>query len=351
MKILKKVRLYWLLQLLGWGTFIVLNLLYNYFDEGGVLYKMDYFYSILIGLIGISFSHFIRILIIRQNWFSDDFVGFFKKLFIVSLALGPIHMGLLYSFSFVCDQITIINLTALTFSAFALTFSVIYFTWGLIYFAFYFFRNFKKEEIKNLKHQVQVNEMMFNKLKSQLNPHFVFNSLNVIRALIDEDSAKAKKGVTMLSNILRHTLTIDDKKLITFKEEILLIKDYLELQKMRFEERLNIDIQTDEESLNFLVPPMLVQTLVENGIKHGISKLVKGGTISLQANADKDVLILLITNPGKYDYNNSSESGFGLKNSIERLYYLYGNDARIDIQNDLKTEEGKVTVKVIIPKK
>jgi LytS/YehU family sensor histidine kinase len=139
---------------------------------------------------------------------------------------------------------------------------------------------------------------------------------------------------------------MEKNKLISFKDEIKLVTDYLNLEKIRYEERLNFTIQQNSESSQFQIPPLLLQTLVENAIKHGISKLPKGGSIDIYSSENQQILEITITNDGKYEENIESDSGFGLKNSIERLKFLFGNSASLSINN----ENNKVVTHVIIPK-
>ena len=115
--------------------------------------------------------------------------------------------------------------------------------------------------------------MKWNLLKSQLNPHFIFNALNSIRALVDENPGKSKNAITQLSNILRNSLQIDKNRLTSFTDEMKTVQDYLELESIRFEERLEVDIKLHPNSDQFQIPPLMIQTLVENSIKHGISNL------------------------------------------------------------------------------
>ncbi len=135
-----------------------------------------------------------------------------------------------------------------------------------------------------------------------------------------------------MSNILRQTLNINQQKLISLSDELQLVNDYLSLEKLRFEERLNFKINIPSENLNYQIPPMLLQTLVENAIKHGISKLMKGGDVCLDAWEVADGLNITILNTGQYRPENT-ESGFGLKNSQERLDFIFKGLAKLDIQN------------------
>lgn len=348
----KKKRLYWGLQSLSWGTFTLAVFLFNYLITKKVLLT-DVFYSSLIFVIGLTLSHFIRFVFKLYNWHKSGITTILHKVAILSGLIGGTHVLLLYIISSIWDAGLINNFTVANFFGQSGTFGTIYFIWGILYFAVYFFRNFKKEEIKNLTQESKMNEIQLNKFKSQLNPHFIFNSMNGLRSLIDEDKDKAKEGITQLSNILRHTLTIDRKILILLEEELKLVRDYLELEKIRLEERLEFEIEHDVSSLHFQVPPMLIQTLVENGIKHGISQLMKGGRIHINCEIFDDVLLVKIENSGRYNPNKEtkledrSSSGFGLENSIQRLNLIFGDKASLSIQN---LEEDRVMTEIKIPR-
>jgi len=219
--------------------------------------------------------------------------------------------------------------------------------WSIIYFAYQFFERYRHEEIKNLRWEASKNEIELNKLKSQLNPHFIFNSMNSIRALIDEDPTKAKRSVTQLSNILRNTLMMGRKKTVSFEEEMKVVNDYIDLEKTRYEERLTFSEDISEESYSYQIPSLMIQTLIENGIKHGISKIPKGGKIELLAVIKEEMLCVQIENPGSLDENRLPETGFGIINTTQRLNLLYGDRAFFDISN---TDHHTVLTRVRIPK-
>lgn len=345
----KKKQMYWGFQILGWSTFTSLNLVFNYLSNGK-LSKGDLYYSIVIVLLGICCSHFVRFVFNLYGWRKENITRIFHKLAILSGLVGTLNITLLYLASSCWNYNLIDNFSNAEFFAQSGTFATIYFVWGIIYFAVYFFRNFKKEEIKNLTQQSKLKEIQLNKFKSQLNPHFIFNSMNGIRALIDEDTQKAKEGITQLSNILRHTLTIEKRSLIPLDEELKLVEDYLNLEKIRLEERLKFEINTSKKCHHYQVPPMLIQTLVENAIKHGVSQLIKGGRISIHCIAEDNYLEMTIINTGQYNPQNTNSelaSGFGLKNSKQRLEFIFGSQATFDIQN---LNENEVITKLKIPK-
>ena len=211
-----------------------------------------------------------------------------------------------------------------------INFSVIFFLWNLMYFGFKHFKNYKRTEINSLRYIAASRESELNNLKAQLNPHFMFNSMNSIRALIDENPTKAKLAVTQLSNILRSTLLMNKSQKIVLKSEIELVKEYLSLEKIRYEERLNYELKIDYAVLNHQIPPFIIQTQVENAIKHGISKLPGIGYITIEAFKLGDFLKIKVSNTGKLN-TEKPLTGVGFKNSIQRLELLYGVDGQIFI--------------------
>lgn len=204
------------------------------------------------------------------------------------------------------------------------------FIWTSLYYAFHYFERYNL----SLKYEVSLKRMELDRLKSQLNPHFIFNALNSIRALVDEDPARSKNAINHLSNILRSSLSADKSQLIPLKDEMATVIAYLAMETIRFEERLKTHCEVDLKTEAILVPPLMLQTLVENGIKHGISKLKKGGDLSLKAFIEKNLLIVEIRNSGQFEKKTSEGSGFGIKNTIQRLEIIYKNKAEFDIRNE-----------------
>jgi len=216
--------------------------------------------------------------------------------------------------------------------------------WSIIYFGFHYLENYKKTEIQNLRWEAASKDIELNKLKSQLNPHFMFNSMNSIRALIDENPAKAKEAVTQLSNILRNTLLMNKNKEIVLEEELRIVKDYLDLEQIRYEERLRYEMEIDPSSVTKLVPPLIIQAQVENAIKHGISKIPGGGVVKVKTKLEDNNLLLEVKNTGSLS-NEKSDTGFGFANSKQRLDLLYGGKASIEITEENSNE---VTVRIKI---
>ncbi len=344
---LNKKRLYWFFQIIGWLVYVVIVGIFNILT--GNQLTLELIYSLLaIYIIVLVVAHAYRSLVVKFNWMRFNILRLIPRILIATITSGIVVYVLK---SIVIEWLIVRNDYVFNLrDAFpsVISWTLLYLIWSLLYFLFHYVNNYKKEEIKNLKWQAAKNEMELNKLKSQLNPHFIFNSMNSIRALVDEDPILAKDAITQLSNVLRNSLLMGKQKLIPLSDEMKLVNDYLSLEKTRFEERLMIEQSVKEETLKFLVPPLMIQTLVENGIKHGTSKLPEGGKLQIYSHIDDDGgLKVVIYNSGKYDSFKKSETGFGLLNTKQRLELLYGNEAKFSIQN----EGDKVKTEIIIPNK
>jgi len=171
-------------------------------------------------------------------------------------------------------------------------------------------------------------------LKAQVNPHFLFNSLNSISALTSVDPRKARDMCVRLSEFLRNSLRLGERTSIPFSEELALTKTYLDVEQIRFGERLRVTQDFDTGCAYCEVPPLLVQPLIENSIKHGIATLVEGGEIAMSGRRLRDSVRIVIENPFDPDAPEMRRNGFGLASVRNRLHARYGGAARIDIQVD-----------------
>jgi LytS/YehU family sensor histidine kinase len=182
-------------------------------------------------------------------------------------------------------------------------------------------------------------------LKAQVNPHFLFNSLNSISALTTIDPSKAREMCIRLSEFLRHSLGLGERVSIPFVEELELTRTYLDVEQVRFGHRLRVAQDFDPLCADCEVPPLLVQPLVENAIKHGIATLVDGGEIAITARRSRDAMRVTIENPFDPDAPATRNSGLGLRNVRNRLETRYGNAARLDIQ----VEQNRYRVTLSLP--
>ena len=170
-------------------------------------------------------------------------------------------------------------------------------------------------------------------LKSQLNPHFLFNALNGLRSLIADEPARARESVTQLARLLRHALAAGDDDLVPLEHELEMVDDYLALESMRLANRLTVERDIDAAARQTRVPAMLLQTLAENGIKHGIAELNDGGTLRLSARIEGGMLVLRVENPRPTSASpheaDGGRRGLGIRNATERLRLLFGTRASL----------------------
>ncbi|MES1194597.1 MAG: histidine kinase, partial [Opitutus sp.] len=221
------------------------------------------------------------------------------------------------------------------------------------YFFYHIFERLNRLQVEQLQLATSVKEAELRALKSQVNPHFLFNSLNSLRALIDEDAPRAREAVTRLANMLRYSLQSGQQETVPFDEEIRIVEDYLALEQIRHESRLRVRWEVAAETRLLNVPPMLLQTLVENAVKYGISTRREGGELVISARLEGAALNIRVSNPGDLAAPTSvaaaragSSTGVGLRNASERLKLLFGDRASLAL---LSEPAGCVTADVLIP--
>lgn len=168
-------------------------------------------------------------------------------------------------------------------------------------------------------------------LKAQVNPHFLFNSLNSISALTSSDAAKAREMCILLGDFLRRTLGLGEKMAIPLDEEMSLIRAFLAVEKIRFGPRIEMEEAIAKDALDVQVPPLLLQPLVENAVAHGIANLVEGGRIRLDAHCNDGSVAITVENTFDPDAPPRRKGGVGLANVRQRLTARYGNAASFQV--------------------
>jgi hypothetical protein len=338
-----KNRLYWTLQIGGWVLFASTQIVSSVLAVGNITLDRIIFF-LYEALLCLFVTHAFRNFLNRNKWLFLGLPrlipGILISVVIMSLVVYFLRVPVSLLLGFFTKEIAfdlghILGLTA--------SYVFIFFLWSVLYFTYQYFERYNR----SLKYEASMIEIELNNLKSQLNPHFIFNALNSIRALVDENPAKSKQAINQLSNILRNSLATEKKGLTNFEDELKTVKDYLGLESIRFEERLKTEFDIHPESQNFLVPPLMIQTLVENGIKHGISKLTAGGIIQVKTSVEGDRLKIHIRNSGHLPNNTKrNKKGLGLKNTIQRLKLLYGTEASFKIVNE---NDKFVLTEIILP--
>lgn len=203
----------------------------------------------------------------------------------------------------------------------------------------------REAETREQEARALAREAELKALKAQINPHFLFNSLNSISALATVDGARAREMCIKLSDFLRSTLSLGDKTSISFKEELALARAYLDVEQVRFGARLRTSFQADPNCNGCIVPPLFLQPLVENAVKHGVAGMVDGGTIEVAACCQNGWLRVKVENDFDPDAPPASRHGLGLQNVRSRLRALYENQARLDTQ----LTSGRFVVHVELP--
>ena len=188
----------------------------------------------------------------------------------------------------------------------------------------------KEAETREQEARTLARESELKALKAQINPHFLFNSLNSIAALATMDGRRARDMCIKLSEFLRSTLKLGEQQSISFREELALARAYLEVEQVRFGARLNIEFDTDAGCEHCVVPSLFLQPLIENAVRHGIAGLIEGGTIRLRARCHQGRLSVTVQNDFDPDAPAAAKHGLGLQNVRDRLRSLHENRARID---------------------
>jgi two-component system LytT family sensor kinase len=320
MDVKRKKIVYWLLQIIGWFMYGTLLFLAAYRNANNQLEFSIFFNLTLYLIVGILLSHLLRFLYLRNKYFQ------FNAPLLVSRIV--IYSGIV-SFTYTLINKLLFSIIYLTFTKWDLltillntsSIFVVFILWSSIYITYHLFEESRKKEINNLLLTKTQTELELQNLRAQLNPHFLFNSLNAIRALIEIEPTKAKNGINLLSNLLRSTLKLNSDKLVPIHKEMELVDAYLQLEKIRFEERLEVRSKIDEGCLYLEIPAFTIQTLVENSIKHGISQLIDGGFIEISVYRNENFCRIIVLNSGTLSKN--IDLGIGLDNLKKRFKLQY----------------------------
>lgn len=339
-----KNRLYWLFQIFGWSAWIINDALFYNFEFGGL---------------GGFFVQSTIINVCVCIFLTHQFRKYVKKWHWVELPINQAIIRIIFGVIFMAGIITLINIpldfnaleelidkdiTAFTIIQYLLFWGKPLLFWAVFYYSYHYFERKTEMEVEKVRLEASIRETESKVLRAQINPHFMFNALNSIRALVLEDPSKAQRGITQLSNILRSSLLADRRKTVLLSEELRTVDDYLALEKIRYEDRLMVEKNISPESLSVQIPPMLLQTLIENAIKHGVSKPIKGGFVKLETSVEANKLIIIISNTGHLLSTDSG--GFGLENTAQRLNLLFGEEAKFEIAQSSKDV---VTAEIVIP--
>ncbi|TPH13381.1 sensor histidine kinase [Litorilituus lipolyticus] len=328
--------LFWFLQIIGWGLFTLLNL-------AGRQYFVHFHVSELINSLVLGSCLIITTSLLRKYYQSrlnsTHIVKTIGHMILASIVTACLTM-MLFAVIIVPNQMAIFKSNdQLLFQQIMLSAPMIAFlvlAWSALY------TMLKKQQ--QLKHSQQAQKHLSHSLKeaqldvflSQINPHFIFNAINNIRALILEDADKARDMLAHLSEVMRYTMQIDKEKLISFSEEIDIVEQYIALNSLQFEDKLTTEYNLAPETMSLLLPPMVLQLLVENAIKHGIGKLTAGGIIKITSELHQEHWLISVENSGELLAKNNpkqARSGVGLNNIKQRLALVYGKKSSFTLES------------------
>jgi sensor histidine kinase YesM len=210
-----------------------------------------------------------------------------------------------------------------------------------------YYRKYHERELRTSELEKRLAQAKLQALQMQLNPHFLFNTLHAISALMHKDVEAADRMIARLSDLLRYALESTDAQEVPLKQELDFLKRYLEIEQTRFGNRLAVQMEIAPETIDARVPNLVLQPLIENAIRHGIEPHSKAGRISLRATRDNETLVLQVRDNGAGVSNHSKlQEGIGLSNTRARLQELYGADHRFELNN---ATDGGLLVSVTIP--
>ena len=324
-------RFYWLAQFIGWTAYCGLLTLSVYTNNPAHVDSIFFFNVLVIIVSGISVTHLQRWMFIKLGWLAFKLPKLIPRLilssFLFSILIAIIDLSTDYLSNVNTIKDNPIEISDIIVNVFSILLLVLF--WNAIYFTFHFFQQSRRQEVHNLELTASNRESELKNLRSQLNPHFLFNSLNSIRALISVEPEKAKVSITTLSNLLRQSLVLGKENLVSLENEVNLAKSYLELEKIRFEERLIIEWKLSPGLEEFQIPPFTLQMLVENAIKHGISHLKDGGVVKITVEEDDTSVNIIVKNSGNLE--DVVDLGVGIENIRQRLALQYGEGASFEL--------------------
>ncbi len=327
----RRRRIYLTCQILGWSAHGLINLGFATL-AGQSGWPIVASIALLDGAAGYS-THLLRAWMHRHRWLSLPMARVAPRVLVGSLVCGAgvtlagtITSLFVFHFNRNPDW-NWINIVPIFF-----LWSVVVFLWAVIYVGVHYLEGLNDARLEQLRLAVAVKDSELRALLNQLNPHFMFNCLNSLRALIVEDPGRAQTMVDELSSVLRYSLRSARLETVPFEDELGAIQAYLKLEAIRFEDRLRVSMDIDPASLGSAIPPMLVQSLVENGVKHGVSRLEAGGEIRLVSRVEERALRIQVVNSGQLVAAGVG-TRIGIENARERLRLMYGEAATLALRN------------------
>jgi LytS/YehU family sensor histidine kinase len=336
-------RAYWMCQAVGWSLYGAVNVgLFLTAAEAKLALAAAVSCTVVLGAL---YSHLYRRVIRRRGWLQLGPLALLPRVLVASLVLGACLEATGTLLTWLILPRAMWGWSSAAMAILLFNYSVVYFGWQLIYFGWHLFERSRRLEVERWQLQATAQEAELRYLKTQINPHFLFNCLNGLRSMIAEDTAAAQAMVTRLASLLRYALGTAHDQLVPLERELAVVEDYLALERARLESRLRARFAVAAECRPMLVPPMIVQMLVENGIKHGVAQRTDGGEIAVEAHMEGNDLEVVVVNTAASGPTSAESGGIGLANARDRLQLLYGGRAELRLDRS----DGHTTASLRIP--
>ncbi|MFS4492839.1 sensor histidine kinase [Maribacter sp. 2308TA10-17] len=285
---------------------------------------------------------FVTKMMIRKNlsWYSSLGLHF---VFSILYAFLVILLNTIYNYFVYGDPLELFSRAAFVNTLYGSTLNFLaYAGFVSIIYSYYYFQRISKAEIQKTQLAKQLQNVKMQALKSQLNPHFLFNTLNSISSLIEEDGYKAQHMIGNLGDLLREVLLVKDEDMLSVRREIIILNKYIEIMQTRFSDHLSVETNIDKAVEEALIPSMLLQPIMENSFEHGYSYVSTDLRVALSISKMDNWLKIQIQNNGTPIPVKGHNSGFGIRNVQERLETLFVDNFSFSFSN-LKNGEGVIT--------
>lgn len=352
----KTNRMFWYFHLSGWGVLALINFLSRMALNAGSV-EQELVLALMLIVVNTFLCLLLREMIHRFDWInvrrpsiwvmlviSSIFLGFISGL-MMTAALGLYYLIGGYSSNFIFFWFTVYSNW--------LIMSVVICLWAVVYVLTNHMGVMKQIELKEQHIKLELKDAQLNTLMGQLNPHFLFNGMNNIRALMLESVTKSREMLTALSDILSYSLQSNKMPLQGLENEIDVVRSYVKLAEIQYEGRLKYIETIDENLLKYTIPPMLIQLLIENAIRHGIDRCVSEGELCLSITSLDEKIMIEVSNPGNLDSQSGlsgktdQSTGLGLNNIRQRLELLFSDEASFKIKQCQTLVKATITIPMV----
>lgn len=317
-------------------------LAFNSGDNFGALIQLQ----VLIGFVLLLASHGMRHFYKRFNLLNQSTLRLVLLVVLASLLFSALAQIVIQSIIY--GLLSWSEIQPFSFKATILYWantSIMLIVWSMLYVSIRNYEDRREQEVENWKLRAELREAELAILKAQINPHFLFNALNNVRSLISENGDLARDMVSALSDLLRYAISHTSGDLVPVSDELEIVKQYMSLEKMQYEERLNVFYDIDPEANQCRIPPMVIQMLAENAVKHGISKQSQPGKLEIKVMASGGILTVRVINSGRLE-SVEKGSGIGISNIKKRLSNVVEEGWTFTLK---QLDESKVESKIEIP--